>query len=80
MPKIWKDKNRKRFVVDARDIGGGQPSFKTEGEAIEKLRSWTSDDVLGKFIDPGKAVNFKTCIDAWFQSNQQREDAVPITT
>jgi integrase len=74
MPKIWKDKNRKRFVVDARDIGGGQPSFKTEGEAIEKLRSWTSDDVLGKFIDPGKAVNFKTCIDAWLQSNQQRED------
>jgi integrase len=67
-----KSKSKGRWIVDARDIGGGQKVFKTELEAKNKLREWTHDDVEGKFIDPMSAVNFETCIKSWLASNKQR--------
>ena len=72
MPHIMKSKSKGRYIVDARDIAGGQKVFKTELEAKNKLREWTHDDVDGKFIDPTSAVSFETCIKSWIDSNKER--------
>ena len=72
MPHIMKSKSKGRYIVDARDIGGGQKVFKTELEAKNKLREWTHDHFEGKFIDPTSAVSFETCIKSWLAANSER--------
>ena len=74
MPHITKGKKRNTqyWIVDARDIGGGQKYFKTEKEAIAKLREWTHDDVEGKFIPSAQDVQFYTALSEWLKTNKQR--------
>jgi len=72
MTHITKSKSKKKWIVDARDIGGGQPTFKTEQEAIAKLREWTHDDVAGKFISSAQDVQFHIAVGEWLKTNEQR--------
>jgi len=67
MPKLRSKQYKKRFIVDARDIGAGEKRFKSRAEALTWIEKSTSDNFTGVFIDPAKAVTFETCVKMYLE-------------
>jgi len=72
MPKLRSKKIKNRYVVDARDIGAGEPRFKSRGEALAWIEKSTHDSFGGVFIDPNKSVLFEQCLVAYIEAEKIR--------
>jgi len=72
MPKLRSKQNRKRFVVDARDLGAGEPTFATKQEALAYIEKATHDSYNGVFVDPSKSLQFGFCCDRYIDRQEER--------
>ena len=60
------------YILDARDIGGGQKKFKTLAAAKEALKRATHDEVDGKFVNATNSITFDRVVSQWLDHNEDR--------
>ena len=72
MPHVRQHNNAKHYVVDARDIGGGEHRFSALDEAEAACEKWRRESADGRFIRPSAAVRFRDCVNAWMDEQYRR--------
>ena len=80
MPKLRPGKTKNRYVVDARDIGAGEPRFKSRGEALAWIEKSTHENYSGVFVDPAKSVTFAKCVEVYLDAQRiaQRDNTIGL--